>query len=99
MNDDRNFREYLKWVTNDLYQARQRVSEPEGRTTEPTAIVAMACRFPGGSSSPDEPRDPVMPGSDGITAISGDHGRDSDEIHDPEPGKPRRTYPRADGFP
>ncbi|MFI1980522.1 polyketide synthase docking domain-containing protein, partial [Streptomyces wedmorensis] len=45
---------YLKKVTTDLHQARQRIAELSATSTEPVAIVGVACRFPGGVSSPED---------------------------------------------
>ena len=48
MANEETLRDYLKWVTADLAQTRQRLQEVESAEHEPIAIVGMACRFPGG---------------------------------------------------
>ncbi|WP_159050612.1 polyketide synthase docking domain-containing protein, partial [Streptomyces cellostaticus] len=48
MANEEKLRDYLKRVTTDLHQTRERLREIEDRQQEPMAIVGMGCRFPGG---------------------------------------------------
>ncbi|RST17471.1 polyketide synthase, partial [Streptomyces sp. WAC04770] len=67
-------RDYLNRVTIDLRNTRQRLREAEARTSEPIAIVSMACRFPGGVRTPEDLWDLLAEGRDTVAAVPGDRG-------------------------
>ncbi|MFJ5920980.1 type I polyketide synthase [Kitasatospora sp. NPDC092948] len=67
-------RDYLNRVTIDLRDTRQRLREAEARTSEPIAIVAMSCRFPGGVRTPEDLWDLLAEGRDTVAPVPGDRG-------------------------
>ncbi|WP_372460792.1 type I polyketide synthase, partial [Streptomyces cinereoruber] len=95
-NEDR-LRDYLKRATTDLRLARRRISEIEGARHEPIAIVGMACRYPGGVSSPEDLWKLVSEGTDAIGPFPDDRGWDED-LYDPDPEAVGRSTTARGGF-
>ncbi|KAI0427458.1 nonribosomal peptide synthetase 7 [Xylaria sp. FL1042] len=61
------------------------------------AIVSMACRFPGGVTSPDEYWDLLEKGGDGIIDVP--KGRwDAEAIYSADPDAPGKSYCKRGGF-
>ncbi|KAB1109214.1 SDR family NAD(P)-dependent oxidoreductase [Micromonospora aurantiaca] len=65
---------------------------------EPVAVVAMACRFPGGIGSPEELWRLLDAGADVIGDLPDDRGWPLADLYDPVPGTPGRSYVRSGGF-
>jgi acyl transferase domain-containing protein/NAD(P)-dependent dehydrogenase (short-subunit alcohol dehydrogenase family)/acyl carrier protein len=89
--DEGQLRDYLRRVTIEL--AEERASR-----REPIAIVGMACRFPGGVSSPAGLWRLLEEGGDGIAAMPTDRGWDIDRLYDADPDRPGSMYVRESGF-
>ncbi|MFD9128052.1 type I polyketide synthase, partial [Kitasatospora sp. NPDC059571] len=90
--------DYLKRVTADLHQTRQRLREAEAGESEPIALVSMSCRFAGGVNSPEDLWQLVAEGRDAIGDFPADRGWDTDALFDDDPDQQGTSYTRQGGF-
>ncbi|MET9554119.1 type I polyketide synthase [Streptomyces sp. NPDC006645] len=89
--DEDKLVDYLKRVTANLHQTRERLRELEAAEQEPIAIVAMGCRFPGDIRTPEDLWKLVAAGGDAIGPFPTDRGWDVDALFDGGPADDRVT--------
>ncbi|MGI5519991.1 SDR family NAD(P)-dependent oxidoreductase [Micromonospora sp. CA-259024] len=65
---------------------------------EPIAVVGMACRLPGGISTPEQLWDLLVAERDVIGDMPTDRGWRIDDLYDPTLSRPRTSYTRRGGF-
>ncbi|WP_208929052.1 type I polyketide synthase, partial [Streptomyces rapamycinicus] len=65
---------------------------------EPLAIVGMACRLPGGVSSPEDLWRLVESGTDAVSGFPTDRGWDVEGLFDPDPDAAGKSYRAEGGF-
>ncbi|WP_344571334.1 SDR family NAD(P)-dependent oxidoreductase, partial [Streptomyces fulvorobeus] len=92
-----HMRHELLGTTEETPAAPAAVALPPGGD-DAIAIVGMACRYPGGVTSPEDLWRLVTEGGDAISGFPTNRGWDLDGLYDPDPDHPGRTHVREGGF-
>ncbi|MGV9271628.1 beta-ketoacyl synthase N-terminal-like domain-containing protein, partial [Kitasatospora sp. NPDC003701] len=98
MDNEEKLLDYLKRVSADLRQTRERLRAVEAASTEPVAVVGIGCRYPGGVRSPEDLWRLVVEGGEAVAPLPTDRGWDVEALFDPDPDASGRSYVRAGGF-
>src|SRR5262245_29432415 len=93
---EEKLRRYLKHATADLRQTRRQVRDLEDRAREPIAVIAMACRYPGGVTGPEDLWRLVAGGEDAIAPFPADRGWPLDDLADQS--RPGASHTAEGGF-
>ncbi|MBS4730477.1 SDR family NAD(P)-dependent oxidoreductase [Mycobacterium sp. SM1] len=91
----------VKYIRAELAGVPQEITHvPAARTVgdEPVAIIGMACRFPGGVSSPEDLWEMLVEGRDVMSEFPTDRGWDLGGLFNPDPDVPGTCYTRVGGF-
>src|SRR5688572_25675131 len=96
-NDVDRLETLLRRAATSLLKTEEQLNAERAARSEPVAIVSMACRFPGGVSTPEQLWDVLAAGRDLVEPVPPERW-DADALYDPDPDAKGKSYGREGGF-
>lgn len=90
-------RDVLRRALEAIDDLTARLHRAEHRSSEPLAVVGMACRFPGGATTPDSYWSLIRDAASGIVEVPADRW-EIEGWYDPELKEPGTSHTRFGGF-
>ncbi|MFJ6623653.1 type I polyketide synthase, partial [Kitasatospora sp. NPDC091335] len=90
--------EALRASIKETESLKQQNRQLVGAATEPIAIVGMACRYPGGVTTPEELWQLIADGTDAIAGFPTNRGWDVEGLYDPDPDAFGKSVSVEGGF-
>ncbi|MEV6173470.1 SDR family NAD(P)-dependent oxidoreductase [Streptomyces sp. NPDC051954] len=87
---------YLRRTANALVETEKELTAERAARTEPVAVVAMACRLPGGIDTPEAFWELLAAGGDAVGGLPSRWDRLG--VYDPDPEAVGKSYAREGGF-
>ncbi|MGV0586838.1 alpha/beta fold hydrolase [Mycobacteroides chelonae] len=98
MADKDTLEAFLSRVSSELFDARHNLRSVLDRIREPVAVIGIGCRYPGGTTTPEQLWSLVINGTDAIGEFPNDRGWNLDALFDADPDRPATSYTRHGGF-
>ncbi|GAA2709632.1 MULTISPECIES: type I polyketide synthase [Streptomyces] len=88
---------YLEAELTGIADGPDDAAHTAGEPDEPIAVIGMACRYPGGVTTPEDLWRLVAGGVDAVGGFPTDRGWD-EELYDPDPARTGKSTVREGGF-